>query len=385
MPQAELDFNRLLLIDDEPAIRRVMSLDLSSDGYEVICAEDGEHGMDLFESQQPDLVVTDLKMPGIDGIEVLRRIKQKSPETEVIVITGHGDLELAIEALKLQASDFITKPINGAALEVALDRAIERLRLKRELCSYTEDLEQKVREATEKAMAAERLAVVGQTVAGLVHSLKNMLSGLRGGVYLVEQHQKSGSAEQLDTGLAMLSRNLKRVKDLVGCLLMVSKPRVPELELCDADQLINEAVQCARQDAGQKGVTLLHDTPMAKLEISLDRSMILDALGNLISNAIDAASEVSEGLVAVRLETGGQEAAFVIQDNGPGLSDEAKEQIFEVFYSSKGAQGTGLGLMVTQKIAEEHGGRVEFESMKGRGAAFRLILPLNQYQMEPKA
>ncbi len=376
MPPALDDCRSLLLIDDEPAIRRMMSLDLSSDGYEVICAEDGERGIGLFESHKPDLVVTDLKMPGKDGIEVLKHIKQKSPETEVIVITGHGDLDLAIKALQLRASDFITKPINGAALEVALDRAAERLRLNRKLRSYTEELEQKVEEATRKALAAQQLAVVGQTVAGLVHSLKNMLSGLRGGLYLVEQHQKSGDPGQLDSGIAMLGRNLERVKSLASNLLSVSKPREPELIEIAAAELIEDALECARQEAENKGVRLLHDPPPAGASLRLDRAMILDALDNLILNAIDAASEVQHGAVNVSLELGRKEAVFVIRDNGPGLSPEAEEHIFEIFYSSKGAQGTGLGLVAARKIAQEHGGGLEFENGPETGATFRLRLPM---------
>ena len=381
MSQADPRFNRLLLIDDEPAIRRMMALDLASDGYEVSTAEDGNKGLELFEAQRPDLVLTDLKMPGPDGLEVLKRIKSLSPDTEVIVITGHGDLELAIKALRLRASDFITKPINSDALDVALERAAHRLRLTAELRSYTEGLENKVREATQRVLAAERLAAVGQAVAGLVHSLKNMLSGLRGGMYLLELHQKNRSQDQLDQGLEMLDRNLKRVKALVHNLLMISKPREPENELADADGLLLEALQCARPQAGDKGVTLLHDNPPGQAQLMLDREMILDALANLISNAIDAAAQSGDGLVSCRLELGRGEATFVIQDNGPGLDPTMASQIFEAFYSSKGAEGTGLGLAVTRKIAQEHGGRVEFENFKDRGAVFRLILPWQQPQI----
>lgn len=368
-------FKRLLLIDDEPAIRRMMSLDLGSDGYEVYTAEDGASGLEEFAKRRPHIVLTDLKMPNMDGIEVLRRIKEISPETEVIVITGHGDLELAIQALQLRASDFLTKPINGAALDVALMRAAERLALTRELASYTKDLEQKVTLATRKVLAAERLAAVGRTVAGLVHSLRNMLSGLRGGAYLVEQHRETKNQQQLDDGLEMLNRNLGRVKALVNNLLMVSKPRIPEIAAADAGELLGEAVQCASQQAESKSVALEFETPHSQALVMVDRKMILDALGNLVGNAIDAAAQVPQGQVRAYLETRPDETVFVIQDNGPGLDEQAKEHLFEAFYSSKGAQGTGLGLMVAQKIAQEHGGRVAYQPADGRGSVFRLTLP----------
>ncbi|MCK4534889.1 MAG: response regulator, partial [Syntrophobacterales bacterium] len=98
--------SKLLLIDDEKAIVRVLSISLKSDGYDVITAYGGEEGLNMFRRESPDIVLTDIKMPGVDGIEVLKRIKDLDPDTEVIIITGHGDMHLAIEALQLGASDF---------------------------------------------------------------------------------------------------------------------------------------------------------------------------------------------------------------------------------------------------------------------------------------
>ena len=104
---------KVLLIDDEEPIRKIVGLYLQSHGYEVITAADSQKAMELFQPENPSVVLTDIKMPGMDGIEVLRRIKQTSPETEVIVITGHGDMDLAVQSLQLDASDFITKPVGN--------------------------------------------------------------------------------------------------------------------------------------------------------------------------------------------------------------------------------------------------------------------------------
>jgi two-component system, NtrC family, sensor kinase len=142
--------SNLLIIDDEEGIRKLLALSLESDGYEVSTAASGEEGIEIFKSKSPGIVLTDIKMPGIDGIEVLKRIKELSPDTEVIMISGHGDMDLAIEALKLEASDFLNKPIKDAALSVALRRAKERISIKRRLKAYTEDLENMVKIATEE-------------------------------------------------------------------------------------------------------------------------------------------------------------------------------------------------------------------------------------------
>ncbi len=369
------EFRRLLLIDDEPGIRRLMSLDLAADGYQVTTAEDGLSGIAAFERERPDIVLTDLKMPGMDGIEVLQRIKQISPQTEVIVITGHGDLELAIKSLQLDASDFITKPVHDQALAVALARAGERLGMRRQLEEYTRDLERRVAEATAKVVASERLAAVGQTVATLVHSLKNMLSGLKGGAYLVRQGRASGKDEHVGQGLEMLDRNLARVGRLVTDLLTLSKPRQPELEAADLGQLCQEAARMMQAEAEARGVDLSCQETAQAVTALMEPGAVLDALLNLIGNALDAAAQVSRGRVKVSVGRLGKEVWLEVKDNGPGLDEEARERIFQGFYSSKGAAGTGLGLMVCHKIAGEHGGRIEFDSALGQGAAFRLILP----------
>ena len=152
----------ILLVDDEAGIRRVMSVLLDDMGYRVLTAAEGREALDLFRQHLPPLVVTDIKMPGMDGIALLRAIKEEAPDTEVIMITGHGDMELAVESLKLDAADFITKPVSNDALEVALKRARTKIALRRRLESYTENLEQAVRETSARLVAAERQSAVGQ-------------------------------------------------------------------------------------------------------------------------------------------------------------------------------------------------------------------------------
>ncbi len=370
-----MDHGRLLIIDDEPGIRRMMALDLRADGYEVMTAEDGESGLAIYDQERPDIVLTDLKMPGMDGIEVLRRVKERGRPSEVIVITGHGDLELAIQCLRLDASDFVTKPISDQALAVALKRARERLRMKNAIREYTQELERKVSEATNRVLAAERLAAVGQTVATLVHSLKNMLSGLQGGTYLVRQGLETEDRPMAGQGLAMVQRNLQRVGRLVRDLLTLSKPRQPEKEPTQVNELCQEAVQMLQAEAREKGVDLVCLPAPEPLAASLEQKAVLDALLNLLGNALDAAAQVEGGQVRLSASRRGELACLEVADNGPGLEPEAAQRIFQGFFSSKGAAGTGLGLMVCQKIAAEHGGRVEFASVPGQGAVFRLLLP----------
>ena len=132
---------QVLLVDDEPGILRVLGISLADRGYRVLTAENGEEALRVFHEARPEVILTDIKMPRMDGIELLKRIKAERPNTEVIMITGHGEMELAIQSLKYDASDFITKPIDDEALDIALRRAIERLSYKQKLRVYTENLE----------------------------------------------------------------------------------------------------------------------------------------------------------------------------------------------------------------------------------------------------
>ena len=148
---------KLLVIDDEASTRDLLKLSLEVEGYTVFTAEDGAKGLEIFARENPAVVLTDIKMPGMDGIEVLKRVKERSPDAEVIVITGHGEMNLAIQALQLEASDFINKPVSDESLTVALRRAEEKIWLRNKLKEYTEDLERLVKETSKELLQRHEL------------------------------------------------------------------------------------------------------------------------------------------------------------------------------------------------------------------------------------
>ncbi len=146
----------ILLVDDEEDIREVLSISLMDAGYTVYTAENGEEGLRLFHEHRPPVVLTDIKMPGMDGIELLRRIKTEDPETEVIMITGHGDMDLAIRSFKDEAVDFITKPIDVDALRISVNRAREKILIRRKLAEYTHHLESLAYEKSKQLEAVRK-------------------------------------------------------------------------------------------------------------------------------------------------------------------------------------------------------------------------------------
>lgn len=168
----------LLLVDDEPGIRKVVGIALKDFGYEIYEAANGDEGLEVFRRERPPIVITDIRMPGMDGLELLRNIKAESPETEVILVTGHGDVDVAIEGLKLDACDFINKPVGPEVLEISLKRAEEKISLRIRMREYTENLESLVRQQSEKLVKLERQSIAQQAVEGM----SQLLGGLTGEV-----------------------------------------------------------------------------------------------------------------------------------------------------------------------------------------------------------
>ncbi len=223
----------------------------------------------------------------------------------------------------------------------------------------------------------ERLAAVGQTVAGLAHSIKNILMGLEGGKYIIGLGLKKNDRSLIDRGSEMLDRNFNKTTSLVRDFLSFSKGRMPTLKPTDPNQLVADIVGLYKEIAAQSGIELLGITVPDIKKAPLDADGIHTCLTNLVSNAIDACQmgeqKGSRVTVSVRDEKG--KLIFEVADNGAGMDYEIKKKIFTTFFTTKGGKGTGLGLLTSRKIVQEHGGRIVVESKKGEGSRFRIELP----------
>ena len=163
---------KVMLVDDEDAIREILGLSIADLGYEVETAANGEAAIALFASFSPSIVLTDIKMPGMDGIELLKRLKELNPDTEVIMVSGHGDMDLVVRSLQHEALDFITKPIRDELLVSALKRAADKIVMRRQLREHTLNLERIVKEKSAKLVELERQLAVGQVVEGLSSAMR---------------------------------------------------------------------------------------------------------------------------------------------------------------------------------------------------------------------
>jgi len=371
---------KILLVDDEEGIRKVLGISLTDGGYQVLTAKNGKEALRLFRKTQPPIVLTDIKMSGMDGIQLLHKIKEESPDTEVIMISGHGDMELAIQSLKFDATDFITKPINDDALEIALKRANERIFFKTKLREHTKNLENLVEEKTRELVQAERLSAVGQTVAGLAHAIKNITAGLRGGTFVLEKGIELNNDKYLYQGWDMVKVDVDRIRNIALDLLNYAKEREPDYELCDPNRPVEEVLDLLLPRAREYGITLESDLDKSLHDAWFDPEGIHRCLLNIVTNAIDACTDMEcsqrDGRVVVQsLKAKGWAVVYEVGDNGCGMDEETRAKIFQRFFSTKGSRGTGLGLMITKKIIDEHGGVIEMESEKGQGTKLVVKLP----------
>lgn len=208
---------KLLLVDDEEGIRKVLGITLADAGYDVRTAASGEEALTVFGEHRPSIVLTDIKMPGIDGIELLKRIKAQDSGTEVIMITGHGDLSLAIKSIKHEATDFVTKPVNPDILDIALQRALERLAMRRELRAHTENLEQLVEVQAARLVEMERLSAVGQAVEGMTTAMGTIAADLVTGLSIMDEMPCFVAVHNKDRKIVATNRLFReRLGDRVG-------------------------------------------------------------------------------------------------------------------------------------------------------------------------
>lgn len=239
-------------------------------------------------------------------------------------------------------------------------------------------------EQTARRIHAERLAAIGETVASLSHSIKNILQGLRGGAEVLEMGLTKDDPKIARGGWDILKRNLDRIVQLTMNMLTFSRQRHLEIELTKLDVLAEECRQLHEKTADAKGVALIVDAEPDAPPIPVDPSLMHQAIMNLVSNAIDAAP-AETGVVTIRvrmLEPGpahptlrGPAAEIIVSDNGPGIPKERLGWIFEPFNTTKGLRGTGLGLAVTRRIIQDHRGRIRVETAEGRGTTLRVRIP----------
>ena len=242
-----------------------------------------------------------------------------------------------------------------------------------------------IKKLQNEKLEAERLAVVGQTVAGLAHGIKNLTTALEGGMYMLNTGLRKSNLKRVEKGIDMLSRNIERIGLFVKAFLGFSRGRKIHAAFSKPEEISKEVVNMYVSRAKSHGIILRHEKTDDLEPAPIDYESMLECLTNLVGNAIDACivSDSSNLRVTVRSMEEDGVIIYEVTDNGCGMDYEVKKKVFTNFFTTKGLGGTGLGLLMTKKIIQEHGGRIEYESEPGQGTVFRIRLPRNRLPKPP--
>lgn len=228
-------------------------------------------------------------------------------------------------------------------------------------------------------LVAERLAAVGQTVAGLAHGIKNIIMGLEGGMFVVSSGIRENNTELIGEGWEMLEENVSRISAFVKEFLEFARGREPEVALADPNEIAGQVITLYKDSAALAGIRLNADLVDGIDRIAVDSDAIHTCLANLVSNALDACELSDKDNRNVTLSTSEEPEGtvlFKVKDDGCGMDYDVKQKVFTNFFSTKGSdKGTGLGLLTTRKIVHEHGGTISFDSTEGLGSEFCIRLP----------
>ncbi|MDT8378207.1 MAG: response regulator [Desulfotignum sp.] len=367
----------ILVVDDEVDIREVLEIALIDMGHQVLLAPDGKKALELFEDQHPSIVITDIKMLVMGGIELLKKVKRRSPDTQVIMITGHGDMDLTIDSLKFGATDFITKPVNVDILELAVTKAMDQLIAQQKLVEYTQKLELLV---LEKSKLTDHLSSLGLMLGTVSHNIKGLLTNLDGGLFIARSGLKKKNFDDVSEGLDLLSHAVEKCKQLIMDILLYSKERSMYIQSVPLDQFVKDIRGTMKMKLASHSIDFQVASESAPKTLNLDPSSMMSALVNILDNAVDACVEDKEKEDHyIRLTIEGKKDRLVIkvQDDGCGMDVETKAKIFDLFFSSKQVKGTGFGLFIARNIIAQHQGTINVESVKRRGSTFTVFLPLN--------
>jgi two-component system sensor histidine kinase/response regulator len=372
---------RVLVVDDELGIREGCRRALTSRGFEVEVAENGPGGLGKLREGSFDVLLVDAMMPGMSGLEMLQHVRKSFPELISIVITGYATVELAVQAIREGAHDFIAKPFTPETLLQVLNRELERMQLKRE-AQRVKDLEEELRRLARVRAEMEKLGTMeSRFMLTMVHILRAPVAVIQNSVQLI----RKGYVPPEEQGI-FLGRMEQRAGELLAILddvLILS--RLKEGKKSRSDEAVSiadvlDAVLAAYEkevEAGNLKVSL----EVAERPLFFATPEHLRLLwANLMSNAIRYTQPGGQITVSLGGNLEGDKITGTVADTGIGVAPEEISRIFEEFYRTEAAKslqetGTGLGLAIVQQIVSLYGGSLEVDSAPGRGSSFRFILP----------
>jgi signal transduction histidine kinase len=396
---------KILVIDDETYIRDSVIGFLEDFSFKVIDAENGRIGLERFEKENPDLVLCDLRMPEMDGLEVLASVRQKKPKIPIIIISGAGNISDTVEALRLGAWDYIIKPIQDMnVLYHAVNKAFERAQLIREKYQYQKDLEkanielkillETFERTQDQLVQSEKMAALGELVAGVAHEINTPVGvGVTAASFLdakTSEFKKIYSSGELKR--SELENYLQTVEEVSNSIL-INMERAAELISSFKQVAVDQSSETRRIFNLKEYISeiLLSLRPRYKktghkIEVNCDENIELNSfpgafsqiLNNLIMNSLIHGFEgIENGIIQINISRQDETIVFVYRDNGRGMDKKQKEKAFDPFYTTmRGKGGTGLGMsIVFNLVTQTLKGSIECESSPGNGVCFTMKFP----------
>jgi len=374
--QGGVESIRVLLVDDEEGFRAPLAKRLSRRGMQIKDASNGREALSILSQDPVDVIVMDVKMPVMNGLEALKQIKETRPGMEVILLTGHASAQDGVDGIKLGAFDYLPKPVEFEHLYSKIRQAREKIvrdREKKAEAEFRAQMEQQM-------IVTERLASLGTLAAGIAHEINNPLSIIRESAgWMKSLLQKEELAniprrEDLELALGKIEASVERAKKITHQLLGFVRRGDGILREVNLGNLVDEVIQLVDREASYKGLEFIREFRTDDLTVWSDPNQLRQVLFNLVNNAVQASAK--GGKVRIRVEGDADKAVLRVTDHGHGIPREHLEKIFEPFFTTKPpGQGTGLGLSISRSIMVKLGGTIEVESQLGRGASFWVTLP----------
>ena len=413
---AEEGDDRILIVDDEEPVRRLFA-DCLGERYSCVTAADAQEALVRLAGAPFALVISDVNMPGLSGVELLRRVVEHFPDTAVVMVSGVDRTQRVLDAMRVGAFDYLLKPCDLGTLELTVERALERRALLRNGRRYKKDLEKRnVELARSKAelerlqaqiVHSEKMASLGQLAAGVAHELNNpagfiygnmdMLRECAAGIDCLQKYydaapltaqvaegaaaiKKAVGYEHLFTDLhsivADCHSGAERIRDVVQNLRLFSRLDEAEFKKVDLHEGLDSTVRLLSQYYGPGRITLERDYDGELPAVDCYAGQLNQVWMNLLVNAAQAVGDA--GVVRVTTRRESETAVIRISDTGRGIAPEHMKKIFDPFFTTKPVgEGTGLGLSITYGIVERHAGSVRVESRPGEGTIFTVAIPVN--------
>jgi signal transduction histidine kinase len=378
------DMPHIVAVDDEPRALELVVRSLRKIAR-VSTAASGDEALGLLRCSEVDLVLTDQRMPGMSGIELLRRAAEHDETVGRVLLTGYTDLQASVDAINLgRVHAYLHKPCVALDLQATVTSVLQRVALVREnarllgvVTAKNQELEralEALRASQARTVASERLAAIGRMIAMIVHDLRSPLTAIRSSGSQIASEAEASAAELAKLGRIVVEE-ADHLQEMCSELLEVSQASDtrPECRPDSLDDAVDAALAMILGHVSRPGVDIQLDLASHAV-VALDDRGLRRILQNLVRNAVEA--NPGGGVVRVETRVEDSSACLSVSDSGPGIPPEIADRLFEPFVTFGKSEGTGLGLAVVQRIVEALGGSIRATKASGGGARFEVRLPL---------